>query len=166
MDSLVVRLKAIKYLEDFFCYLSSQTILSGRSFQAQPSYLQTYPQVLLNGLRHQASPKFWIQDPSKQQNRASSSPNLSAVISNSECSKATSVLTTSLIVELNRHQGAVLCCVQRAVHFRPRHGGFLGPGTYVSKRSYVLPTQAPSQASSVLQAFISRKTSPNPNGSG
>ena len=84
------------------------------------------------------------QDPFQQSSRVSSSLSSSLVASNGECPRAILLQPASLVEESNRHQGAVLCCVQRAVHLGPRHGGFLGPDTYASKRSHVLSMQAPS----------------------
>ena len=56
------------------------------------------------------------QDPSQQSSRASSSLSPSLVASDGECPRATSLQPASLVEESNRHQGAVLRCVQRAVH--------------------------------------------------
>ena len=85
-----------------------------------------------------ASPKPRIQDPSQQSSRASSSPSPSQVASDGECPRATSMQPASLVEESNRHQGAVLRCVQRAVHLGlvtevPRAQCFM-------KRSHVLHT--------------------------
>ena len=63
-----------------------------------------------------ASPKPRIQDPTQQLSRASSLPNPSQVASDGECPRATSMQLASLVEKSNRHQGAVLYCVQRAVH--------------------------------------------------
>ena len=63
-----------------------------------------------------ASPKSRIQDPSEHSNRASSSLSPSPVAPDGECPRASSVLPTSLVMESNRHHGAVRCCVQRTVH--------------------------------------------------
>ena len=57
------------------------------------------------------------QDPSQQSSRAFSSLSLSLVTSDSECPRAISLQLASLIEESNRHQGAVLCCVQHVMHF-------------------------------------------------
>ena len=85
-----------------------------------------------------ASPKPRIQDLTQQSNRASSSPSSSQVASISECPRAISMQLAFLVKESNRHQGAVLCCVQRAVHLdlvteAPRTQCFM-------KKSYVLHT--------------------------
>ena len=56
------------------------------------------------------------QDLSQQLSRASSSLNPSLVASNSECPRATFLQPASLVEESNRHQGAMLRCVQQAVH--------------------------------------------------
>ena len=85
-----------------------------------------------------ALPKPWIQDLSHQLSRASSSPSPSQVASDGECPRATSMQPASLVEESNRHQGAVLRCVQRAVHLGlvtevPRAQCFM-------KRSHVLHT--------------------------
>ena len=85
-----------------------------------------------------ASPKLRIQDPTQQSSRAFSSPNLSQVVSDGKCPRATSMQPASLVEESNRHQGAVLCCVQRAMHLGlitevPRTQCFM-------KKSYVLHT--------------------------
>ena len=64
-----------------------------------------------------ASPKSRIQDPSQQLSRVFSLLSLSQVASDGECPRATSMQPAFLLEESNRHQGAVLCCVQRAVHF-------------------------------------------------
>ena len=56
------------------------------------------------------------QDPPQQLSRASSSLSPSPVSPDSECLRATSLQPTSLVEESNRHQGAMLCCIQRAVH--------------------------------------------------
>ena len=63
-----------------------------------------------------ALPKLRIQDPSQQLSRAFSLLSPLQVASNSECPKATLMQPASLLEESNRHQGAVLCCVQRVVH--------------------------------------------------
>ena len=63
-----------------------------------------------------ASPKPRIQDSTQQLSRASSLPSFSQIASNGECPRATSMQPASLVKESNRYQGAVLCCVQRAVH--------------------------------------------------
>ena len=60
---------------------------------------------------HCQSPGYKI----RQSNQTKLPPH-QPIASDGECPRATSVLPTSLIVESNRHQGAVLCCVQRAVH--------------------------------------------------
>ena len=62
-------------------------------------------------------PKLWIQDLAQQLNGASSLPSSSQVASDSEYPRVTSMQPASLVEELNRHQGAVLRCIQRAVHF-------------------------------------------------
>ena len=56
------------------------------------------------------------QDPSQQSSRASSSLSPSLVASDGECPRATSLQPASLVEESNRHQGAVLRYVQRAVY--------------------------------------------------
>ena len=56
------------------------------------------------------------QDPSQQSSRASSLLSLSLVAFDSECPRATSLQPASLIEVSNRHQGAVIRYVQRAVH--------------------------------------------------
>ena len=56
------------------------------------------------------------QDPSQQSSRASSLLNPSLVASDGECPRATSLQPASLVEESNRHQGAVLCYVQRALY--------------------------------------------------
>ena len=63
-----------------------------------------------------ALPKPRIQDPSQQSSRASFSPSPSQVASDSECPRATLIQPASLVEESNKHQKAVLCYVQRAVH--------------------------------------------------
>ena len=55
-------------------------------------------------------------DPSQQSSRASSSLSPSLVTSNDECPRATFLQPAFLVEELNRHQGAVLCCIQQAVY--------------------------------------------------
>ena len=85
-----------------------------------------------------ALPKPWIQDPAQQSSRAFSLPSLLQVASDGECPRATSMQPASLVEESNRHQGAVLRCVQRAVHLGlvtevPRAQCFM-------KRSHVLHT--------------------------
>ena len=57
------------------------------------------------------------QDPSQQLSRAFSLLSPPLVASNNECPKATSLQPASLMEESNRHQGAVLRYVQRAMHF-------------------------------------------------
>ena len=85
-----------------------------------------------------ASPKPWIQNPAQQSSRASSLPSPSQVASNDECPRATSMQPASLVEKSNRHQRAILHCVQRAMH--------LGLVTevpkiqYFMKRSHVLHT--------------------------
>ena len=81
------------------------------------------------------------QDPSQQLSRASSLLSPSLVVSNDECPKVISLQSASLVEELNRHQRAMLCCVQRAVH--------LGLVTEVSRtwclwRGVMSSAQAPS----------------------
>ena len=84
------------------------------------------------------SPKLRIQDPAQQSSRASFLPSLSQVASNGEYPRATSIQPASLVEESNRYQGAVLRCVQRAMHLGlvtevPRIQCFM-------KRSHVLHT--------------------------
>ena len=62
--------------------------------------------------------KFQTSDPSmKIANRALSSLSLLLVASNGKCFITTVVVSTSLIEELNRQQGARRCCIQRVVQF-------------------------------------------------
>ena len=63
-----------------------------------------------------ASPKPQIQNPSHQSSRVFSLLSPLQVASNGECPRAISMQSTSLIEELNRHQKAVLCYVQRTIH--------------------------------------------------
>ena len=63
-----------------------------------------------------ASPKPRIQDPSQQSSRASSSPSPSQVASDGKCPRATLMQLASFIEESNRQQGAVLHCIQHAMH--------------------------------------------------
>ena len=56
------------------------------------------------------------QDPSQQSSRASFLLSPSLLTSNGECPRATSLQPASLIEELNKHQRAVLRCIQRAMH--------------------------------------------------
>ena len=56
------------------------------------------------------------QDPSQQLSRVSSSLSPSLVASDGECLRATFLQPAFLVEELNRYQGAVLRCVQHAMH--------------------------------------------------
>ena len=141
MGRLVVRLKAIKYNEDFFCYLFSLTIYpvelsshmpSGRiirlsffnavlSFVMPSGFSGSFIQWVISlsfaiTLMLWALPKPWIQDLSQQLNRASFLLSLSLVASNSECLRAIWMRLASLVKESNRHQRAILCYIQYTVH--------------------------------------------------
>ena len=63
-----------------------------------------------------ALPKPRIQDSAQQSSKASSLPSPSQVAFDGECPRITSMQSTSLVEESNKHQGAVLRCVQHAVH--------------------------------------------------
>ena len=56
------------------------------------------------------------QNPSQQLSRTYSSLSLSQGASNGECPRASFLQLASLVEKSNRHQGAVLCCIQRTVH--------------------------------------------------
>ena len=56
------------------------------------------------------------QDLSQQLSRASSLLSLSLVASNGKCPRATFLQPASLVEESNRHQGAVLRCIQHAMY--------------------------------------------------
>ena len=56
------------------------------------------------------------QDLFQESSRASSSLSPSLVVSNGKCTRVISLQPASFVKESNRHQGAVLRCVQRAMH--------------------------------------------------
>ena len=126
MDIIVVRLKAIKYKENSFCYLSSWAIIpSGRVPSSQycsaPRLFHRFCSMGYATKFHQNLDAVCItkasdQDPSQQSSRVFSSLSPSLVASSDECPKATFLQPPSLIEESNRHQGTVLRCVQYAVH--------------------------------------------------
>ena len=56
------------------------------------------------------------QNPSQQLSKASSLLSASLIASDGECPRATSLQPAFLVEESKRHQGAIFCCVQPAVH--------------------------------------------------
>ena len=56
------------------------------------------------------------QDPSQPLSRASSLLSPLLIASNDECPRATFLQPASYVEESNKQQGAMLCCVQHAVH--------------------------------------------------
>ena len=126
MGMIVVRLKAIKYKENSFCYLSSQAImpsgrmLLGQCYSALRPFCRfcsmCYTTKFHQNLDAVCITKASDQDPSQQLSRASSLLSLSLVASNSECPRAISLQPTSFVEESNRHQRAMLCCVQHVAH--------------------------------------------------
>ena len=94
------------------------------------------------------------QDPSQQLSKTSSQLSFSLVASNGECIRATSLQPTSPVEESNRHQGAVLYYVQRAVHL-----GFITevPRTWCLCKGVTTSAQALSLAGSVSCAFLNHK---------
>ena len=128
MGRLVVRLKAIKYKEGSFCYLSS--LFAIRSYpqavchQVAPSnpslHLAPSPHPNTALLYHQ---KSRIPDPSKKPNRASSSSSLLPVASDGECPRTTSDATNFSCREVKQtpRSSALL---RLACHTAwPRYGG-------------------------------------------
>ena len=103
-----------------FIFLNYQVVPSGR----MPSGSRPFRRFRSMGYAtefHQNLDAVYItkasdQDPSQQSSRASSLLSSSLVASDGECPRATSLQPASLVEELKRHKGAVLYCVQRAVH--------------------------------------------------
>ena len=165
MGRLIVRLKAIEYKEDSFCYLSSQAIHqivpSGRMPPGRTQFtIRPYPQAVCHqvapsdpSLHLASSPhpniallhyqKSRIPDTSKKPNRAFSSLSPLPVASDGECPRATSDATNFSRRGVKQTPGssALLRLACRAAW--PRYGSSQAP---VHK--------APSQAGFVSQAFF------------
>ena len=146
IGKLVVRLKAIGYKKDSFCYLSLQAIYQivplGRMppsrtlFAIRPHHQVVCHQVALSDLSLPLTPnphpntvllhqqKSRIPDPSKKSNRSFSSSSPSPVASDSECSRATSSATNFSCREVKQIPGssALLCPACRAAW--PYYEGF------------------------------------------
>ena len=56
------------------------------------------------------------QDLSQLFNRASSLLSLLLVVSNGKCLRATLMKSASFLKKSNKHQGVMLCCVERAMY--------------------------------------------------
>ena len=103
-----------------FIFLNYQVVPSGRMPSGSRPFRRFrsmgYATEFHQNLDAVCITKALDQDPSQQLSRASSSLSPSLVASDGECPRATSLQPASLVEESNRHQGAVLRCVQRAVH--------------------------------------------------
>ena len=138
MGRLVIRLKAIKYKEDSFCYLSFKAVhqvvpsdlmlLGCTLFTIKSHHQAVCHQVVPSNARFYFAPNFYpnialllyhqktqILNLSKKPNKASSSTSFFLVIPNSEYLKAILMLPILLIKESNRHQRVWHYCIQRVV---------------------------------------------------
>ena len=137
MSRLVVKLKAIEYKKDSFCYLSSQAIYQIVPLGCMPSgcilfTIRPYPQAVCHQvvpsdpslhlapsphpntalLHHQ---KSQIPDPSKKSNRTSSSLSPSPIASDGECPRTTSDTTNFSCRRFKQTSGSsallrLVCC--------------------------------------------------------
>ena len=90
------------------CYSAPRPFRRFRSMDYATKFHQNFDAMCIT--------KALDQDPPQQLSRASSSLSPLLVASDGECFRATFLQPASLVEESNRHQGAVLRCVQRAVH--------------------------------------------------
>ena len=165
MGRLVIRLKAIKYKEDSFCYFSSQAIhqivpLGRMSLACTQFAIKPYPQAVCHqvarsdpSLQLAPSPhsntallhhqKSQIPDPSKKLNKTSSFSTPLPVASDGECPRATldAINFFRRGVKQTPGSSALLRLVCRIAW--PRYGGSQAP---VHK--------TPSQAGFVSQTFF------------
>ena len=95
--------------------LSSQCCFAPRHFRRFRSI--SYATKFHQNLNAICITKASDRDPSQQLNEVSFLLSPLPIASNYECARATSLQLVSLVEELNKHQEAVLRCVQRAVHF-------------------------------------------------